>query len=92
VKALLFVGMITCLAVAGTATHQQTGIEPGNGLGMSIAPDEAAFGPDKAMHFKVTFSNLRSEDLMFIPGTLIACGMTPSKTSAVKLNLTGPLL
>jgi len=89
-KALLFVGMITCLAVVGNATHQQTGIEPGNGLGMSIAPDEAATGPDKAIHFKVTFSNLRSEDLTFIPGTLIACGMTPSKTSAVKLNLTGP--
>jgi len=89
-KALLFVGMITCLAVVGTATHQQTGIEPGNGLGMSIAPDEAASGPDKPMHFKVTFNNLRSEDLTFIPGTLIACGMTPSKISAVKLNLTGP--
>jgi len=89
-KALLFVGMIACLTVVGTATHQQTGIEPGNGLGMSIAPDEAASGPDKAMHFKVTFSNLRSEDLTFIPDTLIACGMTPSKTSAVKLNLTGP--
>jgi hypothetical protein len=89
-KALLFVGMITCLAVVGTATHQQTGIEPRDGLGMSIAPDEAASGPGKAMHFKVTFSSLRSEDLTFIPGTLIACGMTPSKTSAVKLNLTGP--
>lgn len=89
-KALLFVGMITCLAVVGNATHQQTGIEPGNGLGMSVAPDEAATGPDKAMHFKVTFSNLRSEDLTLIPGTLIACGMAPSKTSAVKLNLTEP--
>ena len=89
-KALLFVGMITCFAVVGKATHQQSGIEPGNGLGMSIAPDEAASDTDKAIHFKVTFSNLRSEDLTFIPGTLIACGMTPSKTSAVKLNLTGP--
>jgi hypothetical protein len=89
-KPLLFVGMITCLAVVGNATHQQTGIEPGNRLGMSIAPDEAASSPDKAMHFNVTFKNLRTEDLTFIPGTLIACGMTPSKTSAVKLNLTGP--
>jgi hypothetical protein len=89
-KTLLLVGMITCFALAGTATHQQSGIEPGNGLGMSIAPDEAASDADKATHFKVTFSNLRSEDLTFIPGTLIACGMTPSKTSAVKLNLTGP--
>ena len=34
-KALLFVGMITCLAAVGTATPQQTGIEPGNGLGVS---------------------------------------------------------
>jgi hypothetical protein len=55
-----------------------------------IAPDEAASGPDKAMHFKVTFSNLRREDLTFIPGTLVLCGMTPSKTSAIKLNLRGP--
>jgi hypothetical protein len=89
-KALLFLGMITCLAVVGTAAHQETGVEPGNGLGISIAPDEAAPGPDKAMRFKITFRNLRSEDLTLIPGTIIACGMTPSKTSAVKLNLTGP--
>jgi hypothetical protein len=66
-KALLFLGMITCLAVVGTAAHQATGIEPGNGLGISIAPDETTSGPDKAMRFKITFSNLRSEDLTFIP-------------------------
>jgi hypothetical protein len=81
---------VVCIAAAAKATHQQSGIEPDNRLRVSIAPDEAASGPDKAMHFKVTFSNLRSEDLTLIPGTLIACGMTPSKTSAVKLNLTGP--
>ena len=89
-KALLFVGMVVCIAVAAKPTHQQGGSEPRNGLGISIAPDEAVSGPDKAMHFKVTFSNLGSEDLTFIPGTLALCGMTPSKTSAVKLNLTGP--
>jgi len=55
---------------------------------MSIAEDKAASGPDAAMHFTITFSNVMSEDLTFIPGTLIACGMTPSKTSAVTLNLT----
>jgi hypothetical protein len=55
---------------------------------MSIAPDEATSGPDKAMHFNVTFRNLRSDDLTFVPGTLVLCGMAPSKTSAVKLNLT----
>lgn len=87
-KALPFFGMVVCIAVATKATHQQSGIEPSNGLGISVAPDEAASGPDKAMHFKVTFSNLRSEDLAFIPGTLVLCGVTPSKTSAVKLNLT----
>jgi hypothetical protein len=72
------------------ATHQRGGSEPRNGLGISTAPGEAISGPDKAMHFKVTFSNLRSEDLTLIPGTLVLCGMTPSKSSAVKLNLTGP--
>ena len=89
-KALLVVGMVVCIAVAAKATHQQSGIEPGNGLGILIAPDEAASGADKAMHFKVTFSNLRGEDLTIIPGTLVDCGTTPSKTSAIKLNLRGP--
>jgi len=46
--------MSICLAVVGKATHQQSGIEPGNGLGMSIAPDEGASDADKAIHFKVT--------------------------------------
>ena len=41
---------------------------------MSMAHDKAASGPEKAMHFKVTFSNLRSEDLTFIPGTLMRVG------------------
>ena len=31
-KALLFVGMITCLAAVGTATPQQAGTESANGL------------------------------------------------------------
>jgi len=89
-KALLFVLMAACVVVAAEATHHQTEIDSSNGLGMSIAPDEAASGPDKAMHFKVTFKNLRTEDITFVPGTLIDCGRTPSKTSAVTLNLTGP--
>jgi len=79
--------MVACIAVTAKATHQQTAIESANGLEISIAQDEAAAGPDKAMHLNVTFNNLRSEDLTLIPGTLVACG-TPSKTSAVKLNLT----
>ena len=80
--------MAACVAVTAKAAHQQTGVESANGLGMSIAHDDAPSGPDKAMHFIVTFTNRTSEDLTFIPGTLIACGMTPSKTSEVKLNLT----
>jgi len=81
--------MATCIAITAKAAHQQTGIESANGLEMSITHDEAASGPDKAMHFIVTFSNRTSRDLTFIPGTLVLCGMTPSKTSEVKLNLTG---
>lgn len=80
--------MAACIAVTAKAAHQQTGIESANGLGISIAHDDAASGPDKAMLFIVTFSNRTSEDLAFIPGTLVLCGTTPSKTSEVKLNLT----
>ena len=80
--------MAACIAVTAKAAHQQSGIESAHGLGISIAHDDAASGPDKAMHFIVTFSNRTSEDLTFIPGTLVLCSMTPSKTSEVKLNLT----
>lgn len=87
-KVLLLVWMAACIVAAAKATHQQTEIESGNGLGMSIAHDEAASGPYQVMHFKVTFTNLTSEDLTLIPGTLVDCGSAPSKTSFVKLNLT----
>jgi hypothetical protein len=87
-KALLFVCMAACVVAAAEATHHQSEIGSSNGLEMSIAHDEAASGPAKAMHFKVTFRNLTSEGLTFIPGTSIFCGVTPSKTSLVKLNLT----
>ena len=80
--------MAACIAITAKTTHQQTGIESTNGLGMSISRDEKASGPDKTMPFLVTFINLTSEDLTLIPGTLVLCGTTPSKTSDVKLNLT----
>ena len=86
-KALLCVWMAACLVIAAEASHPQTETGSSNGLGMLIANDETASGPAESMHFKVTFRNLKSEDLTFIPGTLIFCGRTPSKTSAVKLNL-----
>jgi hypothetical protein len=86
-KAWLLAGAVACIVITAKAT-QQAGTESANGLRMSLAHDEATAGPDKAMHFTVTFSNLRSEDLTFSPGTLVLCGGTPSKTSAVKLNLT----
>lgn len=70
--------------------HPQTVTEPTavNGLRMSIAHDVTAIGSDKDMHFTVTFTNLTSEDLSVTPGTLVNCGAKPSKTSAVRLNLT----
>jgi hypothetical protein len=86
-KAWLLAGAVACIVITAKAT-QQAGTESANGLRMSLAHDEATSGPEKAMHFTVTFSNLRSEDLTFSPGTLVLCGGTPSKTSAVKLNLT----
>jgi hypothetical protein len=86
-KAWLLAGAVACIVITAKAT-QRAGTESANGLRMSLAHDEGASGPDKAMHFTVTFSNLRSEDLTFSPGTLVLCGGTPSKTSAVKLNLT----
>jgi len=89
-KALTCVWMAACLVVVVEARNHQTEIGSSNGLGISIANDETASGPAKSMHFKVTFRNLKNEDLTFIPGTLVLCGRTPSKTSAVKLNLTGP--
>lgn len=87
-KVLLGVWITACVVTAVEASHQQTEIGSSNGLGMSIAHDETASGPAKSMQFKVTFRNLESADLTFIPGTLIFCGVTPSKTSLLKLNLT----
>ena len=50
--------------------------------------NEAARGPEKAMQFTVTFSNLTTEDMSVSPGTLIDCGRNPAKTNAIHLNLT----
>jgi len=86
-KAWLLAGAVAFIVITVKAT-QKAGTESANGLRMSLAHDQGASGPDKATHFTVTFSNLRSEDLTFSPGTLVLCGGTPSKTSAVKLNLT----
>jgi hypothetical protein len=87
-RALLCVCMAACVVIAAEASHQENEIGSGNGLGMSIAHDETASGPAKSMQFKLRFRNLESEDLTFIPGTLVFCGVTPSRTSLVKLNLT----
>src|SRR5262245_40220850 len=86
--AWLLGGTVACIVIAANPT-QQAGTESANGLQMSLTHDEGASGPEKAMHFTVTFSNLRNEDVTFSPGT--SCGRTPSKTSAVKLNLTDAL-
>jgi hypothetical protein len=86
-KPLLCILMIVC-AVMAAPTRPQTEIGSSERLRMSISHDETASGPGKAMHFQVTFNNLTNKDLVFIPGTLIFCGTTPSKTSMVRLNLT----
>jgi hypothetical protein len=86
-KVLLCILMIIC-AVVAPATRPQTEIRSSERLRMSISHDDTGSGPAKAMHFQVTFNNLTNKDLTFIPGTLIDCGITPSKTSEVKLKLT----
>jgi hypothetical protein len=85
-KALLLAGAIAVIVITAKAT-QQAGTESANGLQMSLAHDEAASGPDQAMHFTVTFSNLEDHDVTFAPG-MLNCLKPPSKTSAIRLNLT----
>ena len=85
---LLLSILVIVSAVMVAATRPQTEIRSSERLRMYVSHDETASGPAKAMHFRVMFNNLTKEDLTFIPGTLIDCGITPSKTSLVKLNLT----
>jgi hypothetical protein len=85
-KALLLAGAIAILVITAEAT-QQAGTESANGLRMSLAHDQAATGPDKAIRFTVTFNNLTHHDITFAPG-MLDCLKPPSKTSAIKLNLT----
>jgi hypothetical protein len=85
-KALLLAGAIAVILITAKAT-QQAGTESANGLRMSLAHEEAASGPDRALHFTVTFSNLKHHDVAFAPGTL-DCLKPPSKTSGITLKLT----
>jgi hypothetical protein len=87
VTAWLLAVAVACIVTTAKAT-QQAGTESANGLRMSLAHDEGASRPDKAMHFTVTFSNLKRQDVTFIPGMLVDCGRAPSKTSLINLNLT----
>jgi hypothetical protein len=87
VKALLLAGAIAFIVITAKA-NQQAETESANGLRMSLAHDEAASGPDKAMHFTVTFSNLKREDVTFTPGVLVDCGRPASKIGFINLNLT----
>jgi hypothetical protein len=73
----------SCIEVTGSSAAVA-----GDTLVMSLIPGEAVSDAAKFVQFKVTFRNLGREDLTFIPGTLVLCGATPSKTSLVKLNLT----
>jgi hypothetical protein len=85
-KTLLLAGMLSCIAAIANSTGQEADAEPVNGLRMSISHSQAASGP--AMQFTITFSNATRTGLTFIPGTLYFCGIAPSKTSAIALNLT----
>jgi hypothetical protein len=84
-KALLLAGAIAVTVI--TVKAQQAGTESANGLRISLAHDEAASGPDKALHFTVTFSNLEEHEVTIAPG-MLNCLKPPSKTSAITLNLT----
>jgi hypothetical protein len=86
IKAFLLAGSIACLVITAKAT-QQGGTESADGLRLSLAHDQAASGPDKAMHFTVTFSNLKRKDVTLNLG-ILDCLRPPSKTSGITLNLT----
>jgi hypothetical protein len=85
--ALLLAGAVAVIAITAKATHQAV-TESANRLRMSLAHDDDASGPGKAMDFTVTFSNTKGENVTFIPGMLVDCGRAPSKTSLVTLTLT----
>jgi hypothetical protein len=85
IKTFLLAGALASILIATQAT-QQAGSP--SGLRMSLAQDEAVSGSDKAMRFTVTFSNVKSEDVTFVPGMLADCGRPTSKTSFITLNLT----
>jgi len=76
-KALLLAGAIAFIVITAKAT-QQGGTEPANGLRLSLAHDQAASGLDKAMHFTVTFSNLKRKDVTLNLGVL-DCGSLRQK-------------
>jgi hypothetical protein len=62
-----------------------------NGLQMSVSPTPPPPSAGRQLtQLTVTFTNLTGHELSFAPGTTIHCGMRPSKTSSVRLNLTGP--
>jgi hypothetical protein len=61
-----------------------------NGLQMSIAPAQTISTGQQLTQLTVTFTNTSRGTLSFAPGTTLLCGVRPSKTSQVRLNLTGP--
>jgi hypothetical protein len=79
-----------CIAFAIQASHAQSATQTVNVLRMSIAPDPATSSDHPATQFTITFTNASQRTLSFAPGTTIHCGIRPSKTTWVKLNLTDP--
>jgi hypothetical protein len=57
---------------------------------MSIAPSDSLTAGRQITQLTVTFTNISARVVTFTPGATEFCGTRPSKTSWVKLNLTGP--
>lgn len=76
------------LFLAPYVTPQQppNDMNPVNGLRMSIT--RQANADAQARIYTVTFTNATKAEMTLIPGTLIDCGVAPSRTSAVRLMLT----
>lgn len=87
-KFVLLPTAIFCLVFATRASHAQPDAQSVDALRMDIAPAPAPSSTHQATQFTITFTNTSRSTLSFAPGTTVHCGVRPSKTSNVALNLT----